>query len=689
MASSENTPQVQVNKVIEPEPGEFYFQPTMPSTYQQYQPKLESILSSMKNKLESSQPCVLLKPPSCEVLTSQHKSLFNEMETLPENDNQYSLIFDTVNFTNFVASKEELQSLSKIKQINNQLLSSLLLNKIHSKGTLMILSDFFSGLQIPNSLSQALGNNFNSKLFIKIYILGKIPLMILYVIQKMGNVTQTPLNLYNEKLLSYEVYDDCTITKPISYLVSQIPTAISYMKKTHELQNYLQTLRPGKTFEYNVRTRFYTNDIDCTMTIIDSDDKELIAKKNYVSLIISKKYGNDYFYLNKREYFNLCKQAKASRIIMLRPSPFNTLSMYEFRQTMNNYILLFKFKECSEQSVPIMVLANEYEESYQVAKIDGYIVRDVLDKNKKELYRHLVSEHNFNDVQNEIKLILTSKSKIKQDPSIYVELPTIDKYKNKNLVTCLDNTYLGNLFMRSIISGVLFLDLSKFPDNNLKILVLGGGVGSINYFFNRIFKGKVTIDVVESNKKLTKLGMEFFGLNNYPKEVNQNIQWHFKDVKEFIMNNDKNKYYDLIVLNINCVGNGVDDISPPFSFFEENVIKKIHDIMSDNGMYILNLMAKSYQRIASAFDNINKIFPQIFLIDNDDLLNKILFCFKKETSKDNYLQLYKSNIDRFKDANLFDLDLIKAHKQILARVCDTEEFQKNLNSQRKARSYIE
>ena len=118
MASSENIPQAQEYQPIEIEPSEYYFQPTMPSTYQLYQPKLESILASMKNKLESSKPCLLIKPPSCEVLTSQHKPLFNEVEVLPEDDNQHSLIFDTSNFVNFIPSTEELKSLSKVKQID-------------------------------------------------------------------------------------------------------------------------------------------------------------------------------------------------------------------------------------------------------------------------------------------------------------------------------------------------------------------------------------------------------------------------------------------------------------------------------------------------------------------------------------------------------------------------------------------
>ena len=49
-----------------------------------------------------------------------------------------------------------------------------------------------------------------------------------------------------------------------------------------------------------------------------------------------------------------------------------------------------------------------------------------------------------------------------------------------------------------------------------------------------MLKSNVIIDAVELDKKVAEVGMEYFGLNNYKKEKNPDIKWHFKDAKEYI-----------------------------------------------------------------------------------------------------------------------------------------------------------
>ncbi|MCF0231914.1 MAG: hypothetical protein HUJ63_06550, partial [Enterococcus sp.] len=41
---------------------------------------------------------------------------------------------------------------------------------------------------------------------------------------------------------------------------------------------------------------------------------------------------------------------------------------------------------------------------------------------------------------------------------------------------------------KALLTGVFFINLDKFPQEPKKILVLGAGIGTINYYFNKIFK---------------------------------------------------------------------------------------------------------------------------------------------------------------------------------------------------------
>ena len=157
----------------------------------------------------------------------------------------------------------------------------------------------------------------------------------------------------------------------------------------------------------------------------------------------------------------------------------------------------------------------------------------------------------------------------------YIPIKTLEKYTKKNLVQCLDDSFISMFYIQALLSALFFVDLKNLLKENIKILVLGAGIGTINYYFDKILKGKVCIDAVELDKNVAEVGMEYFGLNNYKKEKNPNIKWIFKDAKEFIKEKNVIDYYDLIIMDINNT-NSKEGISPPPVFFEENIINKIH-----------------------------------------------------------------------------------------------------------------
>ena len=73
-------------------------------------------------------------------------------------------------------------------------------------------------------------------------------------------------------------------------------------------------------------------------------------------------------------------------------------------------------------------------------------------------------------------------------------------------------------YIKTLLSGILFLNIETYPKEPLKILLLGAGIGTINYFFDKILKSNVQIDAVELSKKITKIGKDYFGMNNYDNE---------------------------------------------------------------------------------------------------------------------------------------------------------------------------
>jgi spermidine synthase len=273
--------------------------------------------------------------------------------------------------------------------------------------------------------------------------------------------------------------------------------------------------------------------------------------------------------------------------------------------------------------------------------------------------RQLIFRSNPYQIQCEIKTILTSKTKIKNEKENYIPIKTLEKYSQKNLVQCFDDSFISMFYIQALLSALFFVDLTNFPKEKVKILVLGAGIGTINYYFDKILKSNVCIDAVELDKNVAEVGVEYFGLNNYKKEKNENIKWYFKDAKEFIKEKNVNDYYDLIIMDINNT-NSLEGISPPPVFFEKDIIDKIYNMLKPNGIYIIDLLARSYQMYKKAFDVIDTKFPHVLYVDNNEDLNKIHLCFKTKREKVENLKYYSNGLKLLSDPEIGNIKDIEA-----------------------------
>ena len=665
----------QDNKSLSPMPQiENYIHPLSIITLNIIQPKFEAILNIMKKKLEDSKPVYYIKKDEVKIIDQLLVNLFQIEKEL--NNGKYNVIIDQSNFYHFGKTDEEIQKLKDIKKIDEDYLKKLYLS-LNDKGVLMLMCDFQLLCQLNNSLQNILGKENKTKHFIKLYILEKLPLVGLIYIQKMSQSNDI-INISDEKLLSYEVYDDYSITKPISYKMSQLQKSVTYMYEMYNYQGYLSILHPGYIIPIKIKENFWSENIDFTLTICDAEDPNLLETKKCVAIIVSKNYANDFIYINPEGNMALCKQVNAARILLIRPAPFNFDDTTTIKNKMSSYILLFKFKDCITDSIPVMLMSDENNEMNTIFTNENLRVVDVVDNERKDILRQLIFLQSPNEIQSEIKISLTSKKNIKNDhENKYHPIFTSEKYSNKNLVECLDENYLSMFYIKSILSSILFINLENYPENKINVLVLGAGIGTINFYFDKILKSNVNVDAVELNSKVTEIGKEYFGLNNY-KYKKGNIKWFFEDAKKFLLNNNNKDYYDMIVMDINNTNHN-EGISPPPIFFEKDIISKIFSLLKSQGLYVINVMARSFKNYCDSFKILDSIFPNIFLVDNNEDLNKIHFCFKSKNEINQYIKTYENNINKLKNKEIADIEVIKeAHKNILKRVVDTENVKKRI-----------
>ena len=635
---------------------------------------VELVLKNYDKKLEQSKDNnLIIKHKEITIKLPELSPLFKDKESIKDiGENQkYETIFDCVNFYHFL--NDRLDKITKGK-IDINLLDLLFNKNLSEKGTLLLLCDFQYSCQLFENFKKLLGEKYMTKLFIKYYIISKLPFMGVFSIQKLYQAKE-PINIENEKMLSYElnkIEDKFMFSKPISYTFGNFSKSITYIHQMYQYQAYLYKLHPGTMTPIKIKETLWSDNIDFTITVCDSNEEELINLNKCAAIIIGKNFANEFVYLTIEGNMSLCKQCQVSRLLLIRAAPFNFDPPDIIKAKMSNYVILFRFAKCVDSSIPIMLMSDEKKDTLNVYMNDQLLIRDVQEKEIS--LRQLLFRSSPYQIQCEIKTLLTSKSKIKNDKN-YLPIKTLEKYSQKNLVQCLDDSFISMFYIQALLSALFFINLEKFPKEKIKILVLGAGIGTINYYFDKILRGNVIIDAVELDKNVAEVDMEYFGLNNYKKEKNPNIKWYFKDAKDFINEKEKKnmEYYDLIIMDINNT-NSKEGISPPPVFFEQNIINKIYNMLKPDGIYVIDLLARSYQSFKNAFNVIDSKFPLVLYVDNNEDLNKIHLCFKHKREKVENLKFYNQGLTKLSNSEIGNIkDIEKSARQFIIRFIESDK----------------
>jgi SAM-dependent methyltransferase len=404
----------------------------------------------------------------------------------------------------------------------------------------------------------------NNNLLIKLFVLDKSTMLCFLCIQKFEN---NKCDIDNLKVILHEIYEDLTLTKPLPILLKHMDKSLRYMYQMYQYQGFFSELHPGTVHRININESFWSDNVEFTMTLVDSTNPNLIAKNDCKAIIIGKSHTNDFLYINKEGNYQLCEQVETSRLLLFRANPFNHDSTEVIKQKIEHYILLFKFKACANDNIPILMMSDPKKESFEVYSDERITIQDVEDENKN-LYRQLIFNDNFNEIQSEIKVVPVFNERIKKEEG-YIALPTtIKRFLDKKMKLCLDEKFIGSYYIKSVLSGLFFLKGLDIEKNPVEVLILGSGIGTINHFLNKLLKNKVKITSVEIDKKAVELGREYFGFktdNSIIGDARQYIKEHSNEVNK----------YDLIIIDINNTDQN-QGISPPPVFFEKDYLKTIN-----------------------------------------------------------------------------------------------------------------
>jgi hypothetical protein len=99
-------------------------------------------------------------------------------------------------------------------------------------------------------------------------------------------------------------------------------------------------------------------------------------------------------------------------------------------------------------------------------------------------------------------------------------------------------------------------------------------------------------------------------------------------------------------------------------------------MLKEHGCYTINLMSRSLYSYISCLKELEETFPLIFMVENNEDLNKIHFCFKSKLESQEFHKIFIENGDNITahgDYSIIGNDV----KKILSRVTDLEDLKKS------------
>ena len=663
--------------------------------------KITEIFKKYQNKLVESKLNLFLHPKDYNFQSNGYKDLFKYENVFPlKEKNEYTFIYDCLNF---VCYEEKNYNNSKNKEYYAETINDLFLS-LTEKGILIILMDQYYINYFFQILMVVLGDNYKTKLFINFYFIDFKNYLFLTTIQKMSK-SEKPIILKDLKILitdyfsflNSKMYGSTTLSEFYNFL--KIP--IIEMQK-YNLQNQLNfsrlnILHPGEFFQMRLKSSPLNSQIAYIITVHDNSLNTEKTNKKCVAIVMGYEITQDLIFAKNFSFDNMCQQLNAGRLIIIESEILNPTGIKELAIELNDMIQYMRPNGNNEQ-VTIRVW-DDQNPKILIYEDDKFLVRDNEDKQftLRQLF-YINNKYMENMVQSKIRIKFTSKSKINNKSKSYYPIETPDKLKNKGVIQCIDDLNIFGFYEKCLICMAYFMDLDKLPRNTIKIMDIGAGTGVLSFYFYKLFKGCCEVDNIERNKNIYDIGAKYFGLRNYDIHKNR-VNWFFEDIENVLdkMTNSNNKdgqklenkyedrfhFYDLIFNEINDI-QPKEDTTPPKSQFSDEFLNKIKKLMKPRGIYMVNIMSKTYKGLYDNFLQLEKHFPTGFVIPSQSGLCSIFFCFNDKYDVEKYNKQFQKNKDIIEKNEIVEDSIVKPIlNEVITRVREMEEVKEKLKENAK------
>lgn len=243
--------------------------------------------------------------------------------------------------------------------------------------------------------------------------------------------------------------------------------------------------------------------------------------------------------------------------------------------------------------------------------ISGDIIIEDVEVDE-EVYRRLIFLKNPNVIQSECRL---KKVKSKKGQSKFV----------------VDTTYLGCDHHVYMGVGVSLAISSGIKGGRVLVIGLGGG-GLCTYLYN-CFK-QASIEVVDIDPITENIAKEYFGLPN-----DDRMKLHFQDGIAYMKQlSESGAVFDAVLFDVDSKDPSLAMSCPPKAFLEIEVLQGVKKLISDKGLFVLNLVCRSEELSKEIKVKLRNIFSSISSYKLEEDVNEVLFCSAVASKDENSLR---------------------------------------------------
>lgn len=339
--------------------------------------------------------------------------------------------------------------------------------------------------------------------------------------------------------------------------------------------------------------------------------KATISSARCAVFIVPQGREHEWLFSTNKGRENLLKQCQVERLIVVHLSRSHAYEgMEKIKEELGGQVP--QFFPSDAKKINFLSIGEDIGDRsllYQgkSAFCGQFIVEDVSVNSEK--FRRLVFLGNRNVIQSEVRL------------------KSVKSKKSKKPIDVIDNSFLSCDHHKTIAASLCLL-AHKPAEIQCSLLLVGLGGGCfVNFLAHNLPANlHLAITVIEIDKAMLDIAHKWFDFqkNLRKSDNNMSIEVVIEDGLTFI--NESSKKFDFIIFDVDSKDLDLGVSCPPKEFVEELFLRKVASCLTEQGFFILNLVARNEGAKKDIYQRLRSLFSQCLLSPIENDLNEILVC---------------------------------------------------------------